>query len=146
MDGGQALQNQHEGKRRQNQSKAGIISCASQRTRDGDEQGAKKAANRQIGPEGCRGKAVVPFASLNQRIRNAALNQCPAEFHKHGGIGNDAELLGREQPGQRHENDDGRKIVKDGCEDGPFSTYGQILLYKDSKVVVKGKSVSISVE
>src|SRR3546814_3269359 len=46
MDGGQALQYQHEGKRRQNQSKAGIISCASQRTRDGDEQGAKKAANR----------------------------------------------------------------------------------------------------
>src|SRR3546814_8589340 len=75
MDGGQALQYQHEGKRRQNPSKAGIISCASQRTRAGDEHGAKKAANRQIGPEGCRGKAVVPFASLNQRIRNAALDR-----------------------------------------------------------------------
>src|SRR3546814_19778205 len=77
MDGGQALQYQNEGKRRQNQYKAGIIRCASQRTRDGDEQGAKKAANRKIGPEGCRGKAVVPFASTTQRIRNAAPKQCP---------------------------------------------------------------------
>src|SRR3546814_19443014 len=77
MDGGQALQYLHEGKRRQNQSKAGLISCASQRTRAGDEQGAKTAAKRQIGPEGCRGKAVVPFASLHPPIRNAPLNTGP---------------------------------------------------------------------